>query len=382
MEDSRAEMANANLQIDTLLNNYYSLVDGGSTESMNFEIVTSMPDEALELRQELLSGSPYLSDTVMKNAILKENVLPNAMIRDVLTANPHSAKSFDLIETVEGRYDPMPDYMMAEIMQGKEQLGAKEAMESEISYWEQYRSRAIRQLVREYLTDSTIINRNDSLIQFFENENDLESKYRLALTYWEANQEEQAYLALNSIPSSFILSSRQQQAHDAYMDFFALLESMKDSSLHASQLDSVTVQELITIMDENLPGVSACARGLLVKGRHIDFTETVVFPTEVKSYPDYQNYKQPEFSEKERLHLFPNPAGDYVVAYFNTIELGGQGRIIISDLQGRKIENIRLNSEQNQQVIDLSTYPNGIYLINLYVNDKLMASEKLSKGSK
>jgi hypothetical protein len=186
-------MANANLQIDTLLNNYYSLVDGGSTESMNFEIVTSMPDEALELRQELLDGSPYLSDTVMKNAILKENVLPNAMIRDVLTANPQSAKSFDLIETVEGRYDPMPDYMMAEIMQGKEQLGAMEAMESEISYWEQYRARAMRQLIREYLTDSTITNRNDSLIQLFENENDLESKYRLALTYWEANQEEQAF---------------------------------------------------------------------------------------------------------------------------------------------------------------------------------------------
>jgi hypothetical protein len=60
------------------------------------------------------------------------------------------------------------------------------------------------------------------------------------------------------------------------MDFFAILESMKDSSLHASQLDSATVQELITMMDENLPGVSACARGLLVKGRHIDFTETVV----------------------------------------------------------------------------------------------------------
>lgn len=71
-----------------------------------------------------------------------------------------------------------------------------------------------------------------------------------------------------------------------------------------------------------------------------------------------------------------------MVADFNTIELGGQGRIIISDLQGSKIENIRLNSEQNQQVIDLSTNPNGIYLINLYVNDKLMASEKLSKGSK
>jgi hypothetical protein len=71
-----------------------------------------------------------------------------------------------------------------------------------------------------------------------------------------------------------------------------------------------------------------------------------------------------------------------VVAYFNLIELGENGRIVINDLQGRKVENLPLQSEQNQQVIDLSTYPNGIYLINLYVNDKLIASVKLSKGLK
>jgi hypothetical protein len=158
---------------------------------------------------------------------------------------------------------------------------------------------------------------------------------------------------------------------------------MKDSCLHASQLDSATVQELIIMMDENLPGVSAYARGLLVKGRHIDFTETVSFPTEVKSYPSHiQDYKNNKFSENDKLHLFPNPTSDYVVAYFNTIELGEQGRIIINDLQGRKIENILLKSEQNQQVIDLSAYPNGIYIINLFINDKLIATQKLSKGLK
>ncbi len=383
LEDSRTEIANASLQLDSLLNEYYALVDGGSTESMNFEIVTSMPGDALELRQELLSNSPYLTDTVMKNAILKENVLPNAMIRDVMTANPQSAKSFDLLEAVEGRFDPMPDYMMAEIMQGKDQLGAKEAMESEISYWEQYRARAVRQLIREYLTDTTIFNRNDSLIMLFENENDLESKYRLAFTYWDAHREEQAIAALNSIPTIFNLTSKEVETHEAYNDFFAILQLMSDSSLHASQLDSGTVQQLITIMDDNLPGVSAYSRGLLVKGRFIDFTETVSFSTEVKSYPFYdQGHKQTEFSENEKLHLFPNPAGDYVVVYFNTIELGENERIIINDIQGKKLEDIPLKSEQNQQLLDLSAYPNGIYLINLYVNDKLAASEKLSKGLK
>lgn len=305
------------------------------------------------------------------------------MIRDVLTANPQSAKSFDILEAVEDRMEPMPDYMMAEIIQGQEQLGAMEMLESNISYWKQYRARAIRQLVREYLTDSTITNRNDSLIQLFENETDLESKYRLAFTYWETHQEEQAIGALNGIPTAFNLSSIEVEAHEAYNDFFGILQVMSDSSLHASQLDSSTVQQLITMMDNNLPGVSAYARGLLVKGRHIDFIETVSFPTEVKSYPSYnKDSENTKFSENELLHLFPNPAGDYVVAYFNTIELGNKGSIMISDLQGRNLDQLFLKSEQNQQVIDLSSYPNGIYLINLFVNDKLIATEKLCKGFK
>ena len=136
-------------------------------------------------------------------------------------------------------------------------------------------------------------------------------------------------------------------------------------------------------MAADLPGISAYARGLLVKGRHLDFIVTVSFPTETKSYPSYnEGIKQIEFPENETLRIFPNPAGDYVVAYFNTIGLGNKGEILINDLQGRNLELVPLKSEQNQQVLDLSEFPNGIYLNNLYVNEKLEASKKLSKGLK
>jgi len=382
-EDPWLEIAEADIRLFPLQNSYDSLLDGGSTENLDAEIISSYPDEALELRQQLLADSPYLSDTVMTQAIYKENVLPNAMIRDILSANPQSAKSSEILEAVDDRYDPMPDYMMAEIMQGKDLIGALESLESKMSYWEQYRTRAVNRLIREYLTDSTITDREDSLISLFQNESDLQSKYRLAFTYWENKQEEQAMNALSAIPSDFELSSLEQDIHQGYLDYFDILQMMRDSSLNARQLDSVTVESLKTIMNSNLPLVSAFARGLLVKGRYIDFTETVSFPSEVKSYPSYYylDPKETDFPEDEHLVLFPNPSGDFVVAYFNTIDQGQKGTIIIDDIQGKRLAVLPLNSEQNQLVINLADYPNGIYFVSLIINNKLIESKKLSKGS-
>jgi len=115
-----------------------------------------------------------------------------------------------------------------------------------------------------------------------------------------------------------------------------------------------------------------------VKGRFIDFTETVSVPSELKSYPDYY-YLDPKvtnFPEEEHLLLFPNPSGDYVIAYFNSIDYGQKGAILIDDIQGKRIAEMQLDSQQNQVVINLTAYPNGIYFISLIINGKLIEIEK------
>ena len=384
MEDSRAEIANANLQLADLLSEYYALVDGGSTESLNFMIAISILDDALELRQELLASSPYLSDTVMKNAILKEYVLPNAMIRDVLTANPQSVKSFDLIETLENRYDPMPDYMMAEIMQGMGQISALESLESKIGYWQQYRTSAINWIIRGYLTDSSLVGRQDSIIVLYQDESSLQSKYRLAFAYWENNQEEQALNTLSEISLDFELSSREQEIHQQYLDYFDILQTLKDSNLNVRLLDSTSVQNLINIMNAHLPLIGAYARSLLIKGRHINYTESVSFPLQIKSYPAYYylNPAKINLPEQDKLVLFPNPCGDYVIVYYSTIEEDRTGIVRLCNIQSIVLKRIQLNSLRNQHLINLSEYPDGIYIIQLLLDDRSISSRLLIKGRK
>jgi hypothetical protein len=383
-EDSRLEILTANQQLLNLQRAYDSLLDGGNTEDLDFDIITSMPDEALELHDQLLTDSPYLSDTIIKQAIYKETVLPNAMIRDVLTVNPQSAKSVEILDALDGRYDPMPEYMMAEIMQGLDQVGALESLESRIGYWKQYRSKAINRLIREYLTDSTITYPNDSLIQLLQDESDLQSKYRLAFAYWDNNQPEEALDILDNIPATFDLTPIEQNINQQYRDYFDILRIMEDSSLNAFQLDSSSVQSLIGIMNDDYPLISTYARGLLMKGKHIDYTETVGFPLTAKKYPAYY-YLRPQpayFTENEHLYLFPNPCIDFTIAYYNTLEQGQSGSLVVYDLHGQELEQIRLNSVQNQRVVNLSSYTDGIYFIGITINNDLITLRKLIKARK
>jgi hypothetical protein len=383
-EDPRLEISIAEEQLSHLECAYDSLLDGGNTEDLDFEIITSMPDDALELRDQLLTDSPYLSDTILKQAIYKETVLPNAMIRDVLTVNPQSAKSGEILDALDGRYEPMPDYMIAEIMLGLDQIGALESLESRIGYWKQYRSKAVHRLIQEYLTDSTIIDRNDSLILLLQDESGLQSKYRLAFAYWDNNQPEEALDVLNEIPATFDLSPSEQTINQQYQDYFSILQMMKDSSLNASQLDSSSVQTLVEIMNEDHPLISSYARGLLIKGKHIDYTETVGFPLEVKKYPAYYYLPQhgAEIQENDHLFLFPNPCVDYTIAYYNNLSQENSGILVLFDLNGKELEQIILISTQYQRVINLSPYADGTYFIGITINNNLLSLKKLIKARK
>jgi hypothetical protein len=378
----RQNILDADNQISSLKYQLNELIDGGNTEVLNFEVMTSFPDEGLELSQELLGDSPYLSDTVIKQAIYKEDVLPNAMIRDIMAANPQSAKKDELLEALDSRFEPMPEYMMAQIMEGREYFGAKELLEAEIQSWMQLRSKAKNELMRQFLLDSSIIHPIDSVIAFLETENDLDSKYSLALAYWNKEEFINTWQTLTNIPYQFTLDDNLIATHQQYYEYFNILQQLADSNWRTCDLDSTSVESLFSLMEDGNADISAYARGLLVKGAFMNYLETMYIPSITKSGPIvyHSNEEFPEQRKSDNLKLFPNPAGDYVIAYYNVNSDDLSALLTLHDVRGNILSEYRLDAEENQVVLKLSNLPNGLYIISLKVKGQIVRTEKLSKG--
>ena len=141
-------------QVEELENTLIQLIDGGNTEGLNTEVELSTPPETMEIYNELMGESPFVSETVVETSIEKEDVLPNAMIRDVMVANPHSATSDELLEKLDERNTPMPNYMKAQVLEAREIQTLKDELESKLSGLKLRQARAFNGLVRQYLSDT------------------------------------------------------------------------------------------------------------------------------------------------------------------------------------------------------------------------------------
>lgn len=99
--------------------------------------------------------------------------------------------------------------------------------------------------------------------------------------------------------------------------------------------------------------------------RNIHFTPT----TDIES---------PSIKTFDKIHLFPNPAKEYLNIVLNSNNSSEVDLKIIS-LEGRIIYTQKLNRrENNQHTINISTWANGLYY--LFINDgKTVSSNKFLK---
>ena len=301
------------------------------------------------------------------------------MIRDVLVANPQSAKSDEVLDALDYRWDPMPGYMIGEIMAGKDSLGSKEIMEAQIKGYQHMRNLAFSELVGVYLRDTVNSWAPDSLEALLQNENSLNAKYNLAFYYLEKGDTALMNGELNNIPAAFTLSAEEQQTHQNYLIYMGLLQELHYDTINDHYPDSSQTATLFALADTCYDLPSAYARNMLIHFGLFSYDEPVYFPLSLNSSSTWQNpFKEIDFPKSSSLSLFPNPAGDYFIIEYAIAHSYERAMIAIHDIKGKLVRNIYIKGNQNQVVIPTGDLNNGIYIVSLYTNNNLMDSKKVT----
>ncbi|MBK7031451.1 MAG: hypothetical protein IPH45_20660 [Bacteroidales bacterium] len=85
------------------------------------------------LRAELLGVSPHLSEEVLRKVADKTDIFTEAVIFDILAANPDELKKEELFQYLENKENPLPTYMIGYFTPGCQgrnlSNGAREADE-------------------------------------------------------------------------------------------------------------------------------------------------------------------------------------------------------------------------------------------------------------
>ena len=352
-----------------------TLVDGGDTEDLTWDVNMSTPPEAANIRQELLDESPYLSDTVMKSAITKEEVLPNAMLRDVLVANPQSAKSNGVLQAISDRSDTMPGYMMDQIMQGINTYGAKELLEQQLAGHKTKKGKAMTQLMHYYLVDTAnYAAAIDSMLNLLENDDELSSQYQLTMKYLGMKDSASTYNTFYNIPNYFDLNNAQEDEYDLYEDLIDLQWQMMNDTVMP---DSTVIDALFDIeqYDRTTPGVFT--RNLLISLGELVYDEPVYIPDFNKSAKTELPLWSIEIVQENIMKLFPNPAGEYFIVEYDLRNYVGDFSIQVFNVSGLFIETMVLRNKQNQFVVTTQNYLPGIYIVQLCVDGSMIETDKI-----
>lgn len=335
------------------------------------------PCHALDVRDDLLSKSPYLSDTVMQIAVANEYVLPNAMVRDILVANPQSATSDPVLDELDKRVDPMPDEMYNQILDGEYIVSPKETKEAELASLKLAREMNYNTLVSYYLAD-TAGTLADSLDQLLLTENKPEARYMLACKQLAEGDTEAAGNTLAAITATFGLTPAEMIVQEKYLSYFAVVESMDTDTLPGYECDSLQLAALTLLMQEGCEPVSSYARNLLIANGAVIYNEPYLVADELKSTQAKRERRIIITPIAPFLTLSPNPCRNFVIAGYSLEDkLASDAFLTISTLQGVEIKTIQLLGAKDQVVISLNNFNPGVYVASLKDGGKLMDSKKI-----
>lgn len=345
-----------------------ALIDDGNTDEKVVVISLAAPAEAMLVRDNLLQISPFVSDTVIKTTINREELINNAMLRDIMVANPQSAKSESLMQELDMRLDPMPGYMKDEILEGIFLLSDKELMEARRDMNQCLYQYGFSRLLSSTLTD-TLAFPVDTLMALLSADGSPASLLKQAWMLLETGDTISALNHMASIATEVNLPVTEISEIEQQQVFMQWLASNP-------LMDTTSLGSLSIFLQSHSSSVSSAARGLLIANGLLEYNEPYLTPDLTKSSVVRNPVKNSIIPTKSLLKVYPNPAHDFITIEYNTNNDKANVVVELSDESGRKVHSQQLVRQLDAIIIDTRHYKSGNYFVSLIVDNKIANSAK------
>ncbi|RLD59148.1 MAG: hypothetical protein DRJ05_06820 [Bacteroidetes bacterium] len=362
---------NMDFKADSVSDLLALMVDGGDTDGTTTDVESAWPDETMEVRDDLLDKSPYLSDTVMVTTVLQEEVLPAAIVTEVLVANPQSAKSDRVLDEVYARED-ITNNQIDQIEANEMITGAKESLEIKKSAYTAQRDYALNSLVVAYRNDTSVINPTDSIIAFLNMQDFAGAKYQLAFEYLANGDLQMAQDSLEAIPDNFNLDATALNEQAQLEDYFDVMVTLAQSGSNIYQMTATQTANLYTIHQNSNGRAGALARNILQIADTLTYKENYILPTEGAKTGKVRRRRANRSYENDKLKVYPNPARDYVIVEYQLVGDADKAVVKVIDNNGFIRQTIVKESNHNFVVIDTRQLGTGTYIAHVSSEGKLI----------
>jgi hypothetical protein len=272
-------------------------------------------------------------------------------------ANPHSAKSETIMQEIDMRLDPIPEYMRDEILEGVFILSTKELMEAKRDMDMQCYNYGFNRLLSSSLIDTMPV-LIDTLMALLAADGSAQSLMQQAWLWLEAEDTTAAINRLASVPGEIILVG-----HDItdYYEQMAFMQWIVQNPVIAEEHS----EYLANFVQSPSNAVSSDARSIMVAHNLLEYNEPYLSTDLTKSAGLKKPKAKPDSFKATSLKVYPNPANQFLTIEYNTGAGNYPAIIEVIDESGRRIYNQNLGRQFDQIILDTRNFKPGNYIIGL-----------------
>lgn len=350
-------------QYITDINQLKLQIDGGNTTALLDSINSNMSNG--QLKNLLLSYSPFLSDEVLIATINRTNPLPPEILKDILLAN--SSLTQTVMNAVIARIPALPSGIINQLNNAQTGVSARQELEQKISLKEANIDLAYDQMIRFYINDTISDRGMDSVIAILGSLNRDEAKCQKAAAQIAIGDTTNAKITIDEI-----MLDPDHQQFCSYLNLLLKIRQSLDQCLLIKH-DSLKEAEARGIATDLNNPYCVNAQVMLEFAFNERIQELIILPNPISN-----RMANPDQGENPIpiTNVFPNPASKSVTIYSPADTKDANGVFEIYSLDGqllkREIFPVGVNTE-----VRTGELPAGVYLYIIRYGEIISERNKL-----